>query len=138
MADKAEHWTGRAGFILSTIGSAVGLGSIWKFPYEAGANGGSGFILFYIAGLALIVVPLMLAEFAIGRRGRADAATCLATLAAAHGASRRWALVGWLGVVTACLILSFYSVIAGWALTYLVETVRQGRRRRCGGGATAL
>lgn len=126
MSDKAEHWSGGVGFILATIGSAVGLGSIWKFPYEAGANGGSGFILFYLCGLALIVVPLMLAEFAIGRRGRADAATCLARLAAAHGASRRWALVGWLGVAAACLILSFYSVVAGWALAYLVETVRHG------------
>ncbi len=61
-----EGWSGRAGFVLATIGSAVGIGSIWKFPYEVGANGGSAFLLFYLAGLVLVVVPLMLAEFAIG------------------------------------------------------------------------
>ena len=126
MAGTTEHWSGRAGFILATIGSAIGLGSIWKFPYEVGANGGSGFILLYVGGLALIVMPLMLAEFVIGRRGRADAATCLATLAQAHGAPRRWAAVGWLGVIAAGLILSFYSVIAGWALAYVIETIDRG------------
>lgn len=66
-----DAWSGRLGFILAAIASAVGLGSIWKFPYEVGANGGAAFVLFYVAGLALAVVPLMLAEFAIGRRGGA-------------------------------------------------------------------
>ena len=66
---RREHWSGRAGFILAAMGSAVGLGSIWKFPYEVGSNGGGVFILFYLLGLAIIVWPLMLAEFAIGRRG---------------------------------------------------------------------
>ena len=71
MTAGREAWSGRVGFILATVGSAVGIGSIWKFPYEVGANGGSAFVLFYLLGLALIVVPLMFAEFAIGRRGRA-------------------------------------------------------------------
>ena len=70
MSTSRDGWSGRAGFILATIGSAVGLGSIWKFPYEVGSNGGGAFILFYVAGLVFIVVPLMFAEFAIGRRGR--------------------------------------------------------------------
>ena len=69
MSARAETWSGRTGFILAAIGSAVGLGSIWKFPYEVGANGGAAFVLFYLAGLALVVVPLLFAEFAIGRRG---------------------------------------------------------------------
>jgi len=81
MAAATESWSGRLGFILATVGSAVGLGSIWKFPYEVGANGGSGFLLFYVLGLVLVVVPLMFAEFAIGRRGRGDPATSIAAVA---------------------------------------------------------
>jgi len=116
-----ETWSGRTGFILATIGSAVGLGSIWKFPYEVGANGGAAFVLFYIAGLVLAVVPLMLAEFAIGRRGGGDAASSIARLAAAHGARRGWMWVGVLGIVTGALVLSFYSVIGGWTLAYAMD-----------------
>jgi len=74
MSQRRDIWSGRIGFILATVGSAVGLGSIWKFPYEVGSNGGSAFVLFYVAGLIFIVVPLMFAEFAIGRRGGSDAA----------------------------------------------------------------
>jgi NSS family neurotransmitter:Na+ symporter len=122
----SDAWSGRAGFVLAAVGSAVGLGSIWKFPYAVGANGGAAFVLFYLAGLVLAVVPLMLAEFAMGRRGGGDAAASLAALAAAHGARRGWAWVGVLGVLTGALILSFYSVIGGWTLAYLAETLREG------------
>jgi NSS family neurotransmitter:Na+ symporter len=121
-----DAWSGRAGFILATIGSAVGLGSIWKFPYEVGAHGGAGFLLFYFAGLVLAVAPLMYAEFAIGRRGASDAAGSIARLAAAHGARREWMWVGVLGVVAGALILSFYSVIGGWTLAYAVQTALEG------------
>lgn len=126
MSQPSEFWSGRAGFILATVGSAVGLGSIWKFPYEVGSNGGSAFILFYVAGLVLIVVPLMLAEFAVGRRGRGDAATSIAAVAVAHGSTRAWALAGVLGIVTGFLILSFYSVIGGWTIAYVAETALAG------------
>ncbi len=112
--------------MLAAIGSAVGIGSIWKFPYEVGTNGGGVFVLLYVAGLALIVVPLMLAEFAIGRRGRADPSGSIAAVALASGASRRWQLAGVAGVLTGFLILSFYSVIGGWTIGYAVETVRLG------------
>jgi NSS family neurotransmitter:Na+ symporter len=121
-----ETWSGRAGFILAAVGSAVGLGSIWKFPYEVGANGGSAFVLFYLAGLAIVVVPLMFAEFAIGRRGGGDAATSIAAVARARGAGAGWAWVGVLGIGTGLLILSFYSVIGGWTIAYAVETVLDG------------
>lgn len=117
----AETWSGRAGFILAAIGSAVGLGSIWKFPYEVGANGGAAFVLFYIAGLALAVVPLMLAEFAIGRRGGADGPEAIARVAAALGARPQWRWVGVLGVAAGALVLSFYSVIGGWTLVYTLD-----------------
>jgi NSS family neurotransmitter:Na+ symporter len=126
MAAAHEHWSGRLGFILATIGSAVGLGSIWKFPYEVGTNGGGAFVIFYLGGLVLIVVPLMFVEFAIGRRGRSDAVGSIATVALAQGRSRHWSLIGALGVLSAFLILSFYSVIGGWALAYTIETVTSG------------
>jgi len=126
MAQSRDFWSGRTGFVLATIGAAVGLGSIWKFPYEVGANGGGAFLLLYLAGLALIVFPLMLVEFAIGRRGRADAAYAIIAVAAAAGASRRWGLCGLLGVAAAFIILSYYSVIGGWAIAYAVDTALQG------------
>ncbi len=122
MADAKEKWSSQLGFILATIGSAVGLGSIWKFPYEVGENGGSGFVLLYLAGLAVVVAPLMLAEFAIGRAGRRDARKSMEALAVAHRASPSWRAAGTLGVVASTLILSFYSVVGGWALAYAVET----------------
>ena len=122
----SEAWTGRTGFILATIGSAVGIGSIWKFPYEVGANGGSAFLLFYLLGLVGVVVPLMFAEFAIGRRGRGDPVASIARLAASFGADRRWRFVGALGVLTGFLILTFYSVIGGWTLGYAWQTAVEG------------
>lgn len=121
-----DTWSGRLGFILATIGSAVGIGSIWKFPYELGANGGSTFLLFYLLGLVVVVVPLMLAEFAIGRHGGGDPATSLAEVAAAAGAGRGWRFVGILGVATGFLILTFYSVIGGWTLGHALETLASG------------
>jgi neurotransmitter:Na+ symporter, NSS family len=126
MAERSERWSGRVGFILATIGSAVGLGSVWKFPYEVGTNGGSAFVLLYLLGLVLIVMPLMLAEFAIGRHGRSDAAESLRKVAYANAASPRWSGVGALGAFVAFLILSFYAVIGGWTIAYAVETVVVG------------
>jgi NSS family neurotransmitter:Na+ symporter len=123
---ESEAWSGRVGFVLATIGSAVGLGSIWKFPYEVGANGGSAFLLFYLASLVLIVVPLMLAEMAIGRRGRGDPASSIAAVAAEGRARKGWAAFGVLGVITSVLILSFYSVIGGWTIRYALHTAWGG------------
>jgi NSS family neurotransmitter:Na+ symporter len=123
---RPERWSSRAGFIFAAMGSAIGLGSIWKFPYEVGTNGGGGFVAFYLLGLTLIVFPLMLLEFAIGRRGRSHAVGSIAAVAIASGASRFWAAIGLVGVVVAMLILSFYSVIGGWAVAYVVDTIRDG------------
>jgi NSS family neurotransmitter:Na+ symporter len=125
-SSTGEKWSGRLGFTLATIGSAVGIGSIWKFPYEVGSNGGGAFVVFYVAGLALIVVPLMLAEFAIGRQGAGDPVTSIAAVARAGGAGRAWAAVGALAVLTGFLILSFYAVIGGWTLGYAFETAVRG------------
>lgn len=126
MGAPQEAWSGRIGFILATIGSAVGIGSIWKFPYELGANGGGVFLLFYLGGLVLVVVPLMLAEFALGRAGRGDAVSSIVVLARQAGASHRWAWAGGLGVLTGFLILSFYSVIGGWTIGYAADTFTGG------------
>ncbi len=126
MSKPQDFWSGPTGFILATIGAAVGLGSIWKFPYEVGANGGGAFVLFYFLGLGLIVFPLMVVEFAIGRRGRSDAADAITNVAAEVSASRSWALVGLMGIAAAFIILSFYSVIGGWAIAYAVDTAFHG------------
>jgi neurotransmitter:Na+ symporter, NSS family len=126
MTDANETWTSRSGFILATVGSAIGIGSIWKFPYEVGANGGGAFVLVYGLGLVLVVVPLMFAEFAIGRRGHADSASSIAAIAREAQASRYWQFAGLLGATTCFLILSFYSVIGGWTLAYLTQTLWEG------------
>ena len=119
-----DRWSSRAGFILATMGSAIGLGSVWKFPYEAGANGGGAFVLAYLAGLALIVVPLLLAELAIGRAGRSDAIGAMAQLARQFGRSPWWRIFACIGVMAGFLILSFYAVIGGWALSYAFDALR--------------
>lgn len=126
MHDTRDAWSGQRGILVATIGSAVGIGSIWKFPYEVGANGGSAFVLCYLAGIALIVLPLMLAEFAIGRIGRADCAQSIRTTAAQFGVSPRWTWVGVVGVVTGFIILSYYSVVGGWTIGYAIETTARG------------
>ncbi len=122
----SDRWQSRAGFICSAMGSAIGLGSIWKFPYEVGANGGGAFIAFYLLGLCVIVFPLLLLEFAIGRQGGSHAMASLAAVATESRASARWALVGLIGVVGSIVILSYYSVVGGWALAYVVDTVTNG------------
>jgi len=121
-----EQWSSRVGFILATMGCAVGIGSIWKFPYEVGSNGGSAFVLFYLIGIVAIVLPLMFVEFAIGRRGASDTIGSIVTVAQAYGLNRHWRWVGILGVTSGFLILTFYAVIGGWALGYLIETILTG------------
>ncbi len=137
MSSRNDHWSGRAGFILANIAAAVGLGSIWKFPYEVGTNGGGSFVICYIIGLILIVFPLMLCELVIGRHGRSDAIRSVSAVAAAAGASQWWSLFALLGVVTGVLILSFYSVIGGWAMAYLVDTIGHGLPVQDAAGAKA-
>ena len=114
-------WSSRLAFILAVSGSAIGLGNIWKFPYMAGANGGGAFVLFYLACVALIGLPIMIAEILIGRRGRRNPIATMRLVGDEEGSRRTWALVGIMGVVAGILILSFYSVIAGWSLMYIVE-----------------
>lgn len=114
-------WSSRMMFILAAAGSAVGLGNIWRFPYVAGENGGGVFVLTYLACIFLIGVPIMVAEITLGRAGRKSPINTMQDLTARSGAWRGWQLIGWMGALAGFMILSFYSVIAGWALAYLVE-----------------
>lgn len=112
------HWSNRWAFFLVTVGSAVGLGNIWKFPYMTGSNGGSAFVLVYLACILAIGVPLLMAETLLGRRGQGNPVTTMRVLADEAGASRWWQVIGHIGIVGAFLILAFYSVVAGWVLEY--------------------
>jgi NSS family neurotransmitter:Na+ symporter len=116
-------WSSRWVFFLAATGSAVGLGNIWKFPYITGENGGGAFVLVYLGCILLIGIPLLMAEVMIGRRGRQNPDGAVARLAREAGASTRWRAAGWLGSLTGFLILSFYLVIAGWALSYVPITL---------------
>ncbi len=117
-----EHWSGRLAFILASIGAAVGLGNIWKFPYTLGSSGGSAFVLVYVVAILLVATPIMIAEMIIGRHARASAPTALANVGESSGSSRHWGLLGWMGLFALFLVLSFYSVIAGWTAAYLVKS----------------
>jgi NSS family neurotransmitter:Na+ symporter len=112
-------WTSRLAFILAATGSAVGLGNIWRFPYVTGENGGGAFVLIYLACILLIGIPIMMAEVMLGRRGRRNPVETMRILAEEDGLSPNWAWVGRMGIVAGFLILSFYSVIAGWILAYV-------------------
>lgn len=125
MSTKREsihgQWSNRWIFILAATGSAVGLGNIWKFPYIAGENGGGAFVLVYLLCIAVIGIPIMMAEVLLGRRGRQSPINTMKALAREEGRSPAWSLLGWSGVLAGFLILSYYSVIAGWALAYVLK-----------------
>ena len=116
------QWSSRWAFVLAAAGSAVGLGNIWKFPYITGQNGGGAFVLVYLACIAVIGIPIMMAEVMIGRRGRQSPINTMINLSEEAGRSRYWSLLGWSGVIAGFLILSYYSVIAGWGLAYIFRT----------------
>ncbi len=115
MANGRGQWGSRLGFILAAAGSAVGLGNIWSFPYRTGENGGGLFVIVYLLCVALIGLPVMMAEIFIGRTAQTSPVGAYRKLA---GPRSPWLGLGWLSVVAAFIILSFYSVIAGWCLHY--------------------
>ncbi|TDY02458.1 sodium-dependent transporter [Thiohalophilus thiocyanatoxydans] len=124
MARTSMHgqWSSRWAFILAATGSAVGLGNIWKFPYITGENGGGAFVLVYLACIVLIGVPVMMAEIMLGRRGRKSPINTMYDLAIESGHNPNWKWLGWLGVLAGFLILSYYSVVAGWSLAYVFRS----------------
>lgn len=116
-----SHWSSRWTFVLATAGSAIGLGNIWKFPYMTGVNGGSAFVLVFLACIAVVGIPLMMCEIMLGRRAQLNPVDGMAALAREAGATTLWRWVGIMGLVAGLLILAFYSVIAGWVLDYVVR-----------------
>ncbi len=120
MGQKRGQWSGRMGFVLAAAGSAVGLGNLWKFPYIALENKGGAFVLVYIAAIALVGLPIMVSEILLGRRGQKDPVGSFRDQAAGKFGAGFWPGVGILGVITGFVILSYYSVVAGWTIRYIV------------------
>jgi len=121
---ESQHgqWSGRWAFVLAATGSAVGLGNIWKFPYITGENGGGAFVLVYLACILVIGIPVFMGEIIIGRRGRQSPDLSVRSLAEEANAPTIWQLGGLMGILAAFLILSFYIVVAGWAVSYIFTT----------------
>jgi len=122
MQNQREHWGSRLGFILAAAGSAIGLGTLWKFPYVTGENGGGIFVLIYVFCTFFIGIPIFIAELVLGRKGQRGAVGIFALLA---NNSTFWKMAGWLGVASSFLIMSFYSVLAGWGLNYVFMSLNQ-------------
>ena len=118
-SNKNLTFSSKIGLIAATVGSAVGLGNIWRFPAVAQANGGGAFLIIYIGCVILLGIPVMLAEFSIGRAGKSDAIGSMKSL----GAGKGWRSFGGLSIMAAYLILSFYMVVVGWTVEYLWESI---------------
>lgn len=123
MEQIREHWTGRIGFLMAAIGSAIGLGILWKFPYIVGENGGSLFLLSYFLCIIIVGIPIFVAELILGRKTQRAAVGAYDLL---DHKRKGWKTVGYFGVLASFLIMSFYSVIAGWGLSYLLFSLGGG------------
>lgn len=120
--EQREQWTSKFGFILAAAGSAIGLGAIWKFPYVAGSTGGGAFFFVFLLFTLLVGLPVLLAEFIIGRGSQKDAISAYRVFAPGTG----WDWIGKMGVLSSFILLSFYSVVGGWILIYILQTVTGG------------
>ena len=118
------QWSSRIVFILAVSGSAVGLGNIWRFPYVAGMNGGGAFVLIYLGCIFVIGLPIMISEIMLGRRGRRNPMTSMELLGLEETGFKAWRYAGLTGLLAGFLILSYYSVIAGWTLNYFILTAQ--------------
>jgi neurotransmitter:Na+ symporter, NSS family len=121
--EQRGEWSGRLGFILAAAGSAIGLGNLWKFPYMTHQNEGGAFVLIYLAAVLVVGMPIMAAEILMGRRTRRNPVGAFALLAAGRPGGKAWTLVGFLGVAAGFIILSYYCVVAGWTLHYIVLAI---------------
>ena len=116
-------WSSRSAFLLATIGGAVGLGNLWRFPYIAGDNGGGGFVLIYLGFVFLLGLPVMAGEMLLGRRGHRSAVNSIAVLVKSENASPLWQAIGWLSLLVPFVGLSYYAVVAAWAIDYFFLAV---------------
>lgn len=121
-----SHWTSRFAFLMASVGFAVGLGNIWRFPYVTGENGGAAFVLIYLGCAFLIGVPILMAELMIGRRGDAAPPIAMDRVARESGRSSQWRWVGGMGLLAAFTIEIVYSVVVGWVLWYLYKAITTG------------
>lgn len=121
-ASVHESWSSRSAFILAAVGAAVGLGNIWRFPFIAGQNGGGAFVLVYIGFVILLGIPIITAELAMGRRGEQSAVLTMSNLARAENRSQGWQAIGWLSLLIPMLGLTYYSVVAAWAIDYVFQS----------------
>ncbi|MCB1687609.1 MAG: sodium-dependent transporter, partial [Halioglobus sp.] len=113
-AAGGAHWSSRFGFLMASVGFAVGLGNIWRFPYITGENGGAAFVLIYLACAFGIGAPILIAEILIGRRGQGSPTTAMTSMALENGRSKHWRLVGGMGLLAAYTIEIVYAVVVGW------------------------
>lgn len=120
-SENERTWSSGSTFVLAAIGAAVGLGNIWKFPYVVGVSGGGAFVLVYLACVVFVAVPILIAELWIGRRGDRSPPVATRIVAEKAGRSRAWSVIGWMGMLVGYLIATYYSVIAGWTLAYIVK-----------------
>lgn len=123
-APAGAMWKSRWTFIFAATGSAVGLGNIWKFPYITGEYGGGAFVIVYLACILLIGIPVMIAEVMSGRAGRSNPADAMHGLATDAGATPWWGIIGGMGMIAGLMIMMFYSVVAGWALDYVAQSLQ--------------
>ena len=114
-------WSSGFTFILAAVGAAVGLGNIWKFPFVVGVSGGGAFVLVYLVCVVFVAVPILIAELWIGRKGGHSPPIAMRNVAVDAGRSKAWFIVGWVGMMVGYLIATYYSVIAGWTLAYIVK-----------------
>ncbi|GAB4192419.1 MAG: sodium-dependent transporter [Simkaniaceae bacterium] len=121
MSQIREHWSSRLGFLFAAIGSAVGLGILWKFPYTVGQNGGGLFLLAYFGFVILVGIPVFIAEIILGKNSQRAAVGAFTVLHPKGSTS--WQIAGWLGILASFLIMSFYSVIAGWGMSYVLMSL---------------
>lgn len=136
--NKHEDWSSSFAFLMATVGSAVGLGNLWRFPYIAGENGGGAFVLVYLVFIFAVGVPLVMAELAMGRRGHQSPVGSLQILRSAEGAGGAWMSIGWLSILAPLVGLTFYSVVAGWSLDYIVKALRGSFTGISGTGGESL
>jgi NSS family neurotransmitter:Na+ symporter len=117
---ESTLWSSKSAFLLATIGGAVGLGNLWRFPYVAGDNGGGGFVLIYLGFVFLLGLPLMAGEMLLGRRGHRSAVNSIADLVRRENAASYWKSIGWLSLLVPFVGLSYYAVVAAWAIDYFL------------------
>ncbi len=121
MKHTREHWGSRLGFIMAAAGSAIGVGSLWRFPFIVGQNGGGAFVLLYLIFTFAIGLPVFIAELIVGRKSQKSAVLAYSDLSG----SSKWRFIGWLNLLSCLIILSFYAVVSGWGVSYTLMSLTQ-------------